>query len=270
MATTTTSKGSSHRWGALWDERANDWAGVEDQQAPTYEEALRRVELASGARALEVGCGSGTFLRLAANRGARVTGIDASEELVQLARKRVPEADVRVADLESLPFGDASFDAVFGFNVFFFAIDMVGALREARRVAKPDTPVVIQVWGEPERCDLTAMKQAVGAALATAAPDGGAEPPPQPSLAAPGVLEAIAEQAGLKPESAFDLSWAYEYAGDADLAAAMVSAGPMREAAAVLGEEGLRDVIVESLEPYRTARGGFRLANEWHFLVARA
>ena len=44
----------------------------------------------------------------------------------------------------------------------------------------------------------------------------------------------------------------------------------MREAAAVLTEEGLRDVIVEALEPYRTPEGGYRLGNEWHFLVARA
>jgi SAM-dependent methyltransferase len=270
MATTTTSQGSSRRWGPLWDERAADWAGIEDQQVPTYEEALRHVELAAGASVLEVGCGSGVFLRLAADRGARVTGIDASEELVQLARTRAPEADVRVADLESLAFDDGSFDAVFGFNIFFFAVDMVAALGEARRVARSGAPVVIQVWGRPERCDLTAMKQAVGAALAAAAPNGDTEPPPQPSLAAPGVLEGIAEQAGLNPESAFDLSWTYAYHGDDDMSAAMLSPGPMREAAGVLTEDGLREVIVSSLEPYRTPAGGYRLANEWHFLIARA
>jgi SAM-dependent methyltransferase len=270
MAATTASQGSSRRWGPLWDERAADWAGIEDQQLPTYQEALRRVELASGASVLEVGCGSGVFLRLAADRGTRVTGIDASEELVRLARTRVPEGDVRVADLESLPFDEGSFDAVFGFNVFFFAVDMVAALREARRVARAGAPVVIQVWGRSERCDLTAMKQAVGTALAEAAPDGGADPPPQPSLAAPGVLEALARDAGLEPQTAFDLSWAFIYDGEDDLAAAMLSAGPMREAAAVLTEEGLRDVIVQALEPYRTAEGGYRLTNEWHFLIARA
>jgi hypothetical protein len=50
-----------------------------------------------------------------------------------------------------------------GFNSFFFAADMVAALREARRVAKPGAPVVIQVWGWPERCDIEAMKHAVAA-----------------------------------------------------------------------------------------------------------
>jgi SAM-dependent methyltransferase len=267
MATTTTPTGSAGRWGALWNERPSDWAGIEEQQVPTYEAALSRVAVGSGDRVLEIGCGSGVFLQLAAERGAIATGIDASEELVQLARRKEPRADVRVADMESLPFENESFDAVFGFNVFFFAVDMVAALREAKRVAKPGASMVIQVWGDARRCDLTAMKQAVGKALAAA---GVGEAPPQPPLAAPGVLESVAEQAGLKAEGAFDLSWAYEYEGEDDMAGAMLSAGPMREAAAVLSEDGLRDVIVRSLEPYRTRAGGYRLENEWHFLIARA
>jgi hypothetical protein len=42
---------------------------------------------------------------------------------------------------------------------FFFANDVVAAMREAGRVAKPGAPVVIQAWGAHERCDLEAMKQ---------------------------------------------------------------------------------------------------------------
>lgn len=267
MATATTATSSARRWGTLWNERPTEWAGIEEQQVPTYDEVLSRVDLQPGGAVLEVGCGSGVFLWLAAERGAAMTGIDASEELVRLARRRTAEADVRVADMESLPFTDDSFDAVFGFNVFFFASDMVAALREAGRVAKPGAPVVIQVWGDAERCDLTAMKQSVGAALQKA---GVAEGPPQPALSAPGVLESVAEQAGLKPETAFDLSWAYEYEGEDEAAEAMLSPGPMREASTVLSERGLRNVIVGSLEPYRTLSGGYRLENEWHVLIARA
>jgi SAM-dependent methyltransferase len=269
MATATTAKGSAGRWGRLWNDRAADWAGIEDQQVPTYEEALRHVELAAGDRALEVGCGSGVFLRLAADRNVHVTGVDASEELLRLARRHVPEADVRVADLQFLPFEDGSFDAVFGFNAYFFAVDLVGALRESGRVARPGAPVVIQVWGDPERCDLTAMKQAVTEALASALPDGEAEGPPQPRLSAPGVLESLAEQAGLRPGRAFSSSWAYEFAGEDDVARAMLSPGPMQEAASILSEDGLRDVILRSLEPYRTPSGGYRLENEWHYLIAQ-
>ncbi len=76
-----------------------------------------------------------------------VYGLDASEALLALARTPVPEADLHLGDLEALPYEDDRFDVVAGFNSFFFAHDLVGALREAGRVAKPEAPVVIQVWG---------------------------------------------------------------------------------------------------------------------------
>jgi hypothetical protein len=50
------------------------------------------------------------------------------------------------------------FDVVTEFNSFFYAADMLGALREAGRVAKPGSPVVIQVWGRPESCNLESLK----------------------------------------------------------------------------------------------------------------
>ena len=106
---------------------------------------------------LEVGCGSGVFLRAAAERGAQISGLDASPELVALARARVPAADVRVGDLQFLPYPDDAFDLVAGFNSFFFAADLVAALREASRVARPDGRVLIQVWGRHSRCALDAI-----------------------------------------------------------------------------------------------------------------
>lgn len=102
---------------------------------------------------------SAVFLRLVADRGAEAFGIDASEALIELARSRVPGADLRVGDMESLPYDDDTLDLVTGFTLFFFANDMVAALREAGRVAKPGASVVIQVRGAHERCSLEAMKE---------------------------------------------------------------------------------------------------------------
>src|SRR5215211_3754763 len=144
-------------------------------QAPTYEEALRRIGLSSGHSVLEVGCGSGVFLELAARRGAMVAGIDASEALAELARDRVPGAEVRVGDMEHLPYANASFDVVCGFNSFFFADDMTAALREAARVARPGAAVILQVWGRSERCGIEAAKAAIGGLLPGS---GRGEPPP--------------------------------------------------------------------------------------------
>jgi SAM-dependent methyltransferase len=262
MTSTTQATGSAGRHGELWGARARDWAEIEDQQSPTYEEAIRRVGVAPGQRVLDLGCGSGAFLRAAADRGARVYGLDASEALIELARARLPEADVRVGDMQFLPYEDDFFDVVTGFNSFFFAADMTAALREAGRVAKPGAPVVIQVWGPPERCDLTAMRGALAPFL----------PPsePGPALWKTGVLEEIATAAGLTPEDAFDVAWVYDYPDEEELVRAMLSPGLAVAAIRSSGEEAVRDAIVEALAPYRTPSGGYRLENEWHYLVARA
>ncbi|HEY7003133.1 MAG TPA: class I SAM-dependent methyltransferase [Gaiellaceae bacterium] len=266
MSATDTSTGSAARWGPLWGSRAEDWAAVEEQQLPTYAEAIRRLGISEGQRVLEVGCGSGVFLRAVADLGADVAGLDASERLIEIARGRVPEADLRIGDMEALPWADATFDVVAGFNSFFFADDMVGALREAGRVAKPGAPVVIQVWGAHERCDLEAMKQLARPFLPPRPPDA----PPDPDLSQPGVLAGLAARAGLDPAAEFDTTWAYDFADAESLGRALVSVAGL---AALVGpdrEPELRHAIAEGLASYRRDDGSYRLSNEYHYLVARA
>lgn len=255
----------AERWGRLWGSRADDWALTEEQQLPTYEAALDRLAIGAGDRVLEVGCGSGVFLRVAADRGAVVTGVDSSERLVELARRRVPEAELAIGDLQALPFGDNSFDVVAGFNAFFFAADLVAALREAGRVARPGGSVVIQVWGRHGTCDLDAIKPIVRPYFPGYDPND----PPPPDLAAPGALEGLAVAAGLEPVETFDVSWAYVYDDEDALTRGLLSAGGVGDAAATREGEVRRELI-DVLEPFRTGAGGYRLENTWHFLIARA
>jgi SAM-dependent methyltransferase len=263
MTSATTPRGSAGRHGRTWGARARDWVLNEEQQVPTYEAVADRVGISAGRRVLEVGCGTGVFLRTVIDRGAAAVGLDASSALLDLARARVPEAELHEGDMQFLPFADDSFDVVTGFNSFFFAADMVEALREAGRVAKPGAPVAIQVWGRPDHCDLTAMKLAAQSLLP--------EPPPeQPSLAEPGLLEGMATAAGLTPGEAFDVSWAFAFPDEDTLARAMLSPGLMVELMEVVGEAPLREAIVAGLAPFRTPEGGYRLQNEWHVLIARA
>ena len=118
---------------------------------------------------------------MCADRGASVWGLDAAAGLLELARARVPAADLRLADLQVLPYEDDAFDVVTGFTSFFFADDMVAALREAARFAEPGAPVVIQVWGNPEHSDIELMKALVRPYM---------PPPPPDQPARDGALQA--------------------------------------------------------------------------------
>jgi SAM-dependent methyltransferase len=258
--------GSAERWGPLWGARPADWALSEDQQTPTYEEALRRVGLEPGCLVLDIGCGVGAFLRLVADRGARPFGLDASEALLEIARQRLPDADLRHGDMEALPYEDDSFDLVTGFNSFFFANDIVAALREAGRVAKPGAPVVIQVWGPHERNDLEAMKEIVRPFM----PPRPADAPPEPDYSQSGVLEDLAGKAGLEPESAFDASWALAYPDEDTLGRALLAPAGIAVLVGSSREDEVRDALVRGLAAHRTEDGGYRLQNQYHYLIARA
>ena len=263
MSTTTLT--SAEHNGHAWGLRARDWSETESQMRPSYELAIKRAGLRAGQTVLDAGCGSGAFLRVAADHGAVVSGIDASEALLAIARERVPDADLALGDLQRLPYADDSFDAVTGFCSFFFADDMVEALREAGRVAKPGAPVVIQVWGRPDRFDLGLMK----AVLARFRPPPPADRLDPSTLWKPGVLEDLAVQAGLIPDAAFDDRFAYEYADEESMSRAMLSAGGF---GAIVGDrqDEAREAVLEALAVCRTPACGYRIENDWHFLIARA
>jgi SAM-dependent methyltransferase len=265
-STAETTTGSARRWGPLWGARPADWALSEDRQNPTYEEALRRVDLEPGQLVLDIGCGVGAFLRLVADSGARAFGLDASEALLELARSRLPDADLRIGDMEALPYADDTFDLVTGFNSFFFANDIVAALREAGRVAKPGARVVIQVWGSHERNDLEAMKEIVRPFM----PPRPADAPAEPDYSRPGALEDIATKAGLDPESAFDTTWSYDYPDEDTVRRALVAPAGIAVLVGPDREEAVQDAIVEGLATHRAPDGSYRLRNTFHSLIARA
>jgi ubiquinone/menaquinone biosynthesis C-methylase UbiE len=95
--------------------------------------------LAPGRRALELGCGTGVFLERVAPCGAEIVGLDLSADLLAKARSRVAAAANVVlhrGNAESLPYADASFDAVYGSSVLHH-LDLDRALQEVLRVLRP-------------------------------------------------------------------------------------------------------------------------------------
>jgi ubiquinone/menaquinone biosynthesis C-methylase UbiE len=259
MTSTTTS--SARFWGRLWGTMPGEWAGVEEAQMPTYETALGHLDLGPGRRVLDLGCGTGVFLRAAADREASVVGLDAAEGLLAIARERVPEADLHIGDMQELPFGDDGFDVVTGFSSLFFADDMTRALSEACRVCKPGGTVLAQVFGRPERCSLEAMKRAIVPLLGIEGDE--------PEYWRFDKLEQVARDAGLTPLESFYSSWAYEFADDAEMLRAMLSAGSAVAAVEHAGRDLVVEAICGALAPYREADGSYRMPNEWHYLVAR-
>src|ERR1700721_1175567 len=136
----------------LWGTDPRAWAELaEAHNQPLFEAVLDAARISPGTRLLDVGCGSGLTLVLAKARGARPSGLDISPGLLDVARDRLPDADLRAGDMEFLPFGDAAFDAVTGVNAFQFAGDPRNALREAARVTRPGGRVVASLFAAPER-----------------------------------------------------------------------------------------------------------------------
>src|SRR5689334_18431626 len=116
--------GSAAVQGPLWGASAEDWAAIaEPGQIPFHEAAFDAIEIRPGTALLDVGCGAGLALELAQRRGATVSGLDAAEGLLAVARKRVPDADLRHGEIEDLPFDEDSFDAVTAFNSVQYATD---------------------------------------------------------------------------------------------------------------------------------------------------
>lgn len=116
--------------------RARRVYGAEDVHDFARRAILDALALSPDDHLLELGCGGGLLLRDALASGARVTGLDHSEEMVTLARERAPGAEVLLAQAESLPFDEDTFSAVAMSVVFFFLDDPVAVLRECNRVLR--------------------------------------------------------------------------------------------------------------------------------------
>jgi SAM-dependent methyltransferase len=115
--------------------------------------------------------------------------------MIERARARLPEADLRVGAIENLPWDDDSVDVVAGFNSFQFAAERLDGFREAGRVARRGGLVAVCVWGPREHNDLQRLFDVVRA-LDPAAEDE-AQEDPAPAFGRHGVLEGLAGEAGL-------------------------------------------------------------------------
>jgi SAM-dependent methyltransferase len=241
-----------------------DWA---EAQEPTwravYERIFDRLGIGRETTVLDAGCGSGYALLVARERGATVCGLDVSPGLIEIARERLPGARIEIGDLEHLPFEDASFDAVTGFNAFQFADDVVAALREARRVCRKDGTITMMVWGPRDVCDLLSV--IIPAVTPISPPPSSSD---EPAFEQAGVIEAFMEAAGLAPVASETFDAVFTYPDASVAMRALAAAPPCRRAAASAGETAMRSALERVLAEFTRADGSVAHRNRLRVVFA--
>lgn len=208
----------------------------------------------AGTRLLDVACGPGYVAGLAASRGAIATGVDIAPQMLELARALHPGVDFRAAEAESLPFADASFDAVVASFLLPHLADAPAAVAELARVLAPGGRLALSTWHSAKRVRF------LGAALDAAAAVGATAPdlPPGPSFfqyAEAGDLRSLLEGCGLTEIAVETLSFDHRVE-DFDALWEDLLAGTVRTAALVAHQDpatrdAIRDEYRRILAPYR-------------------
>jgi SAM-dependent methyltransferase len=249
----------------LWSERAQDWAELVESEVdpwlkPIYEQVLDRLAVGRGTALLDVGCGAGRFVRMAADRGASVSGIDITPTFITIARGHTPEGDIRLGDLQALPWPDETYDVVTGFNSFFYAEDLGQAMREAHRVARPGAHLAMTAFGRPENGDFAPLFGLLADAVPAFAVEEDDGPP----------LEEFLTNAGFTVELAEYRQNTETYPDMDTLVRGYLAIGPLRQAVRAIGEENVADFMRTAFSSLVRPNGSISLTDEYRLLLARA
>jgi len=132
----------------MWAE--GDYADIARTIEPVAREVLDAVGMQAGETLLDVATGTGNAALEAARRGARVTGLDLTPELLSIARQRADEEGLQITlvegDAQALPFADGSFDRVTSVFGAMFAPDQERTAAELLRVCRPGGTVAVAAW----------------------------------------------------------------------------------------------------------------------------
>jgi ubiquinone/menaquinone biosynthesis C-methylase UbiE len=158
----------------MWD--AGNYAAVAERIMGSGALLVERAGVEPGMDVLDMACGTGNATIPAAKAGARVTGADFAPGLLEIARERAADAMVEVdwveADVQELPFEDASFDRVLSVYGHMFAPDHARTAAEMKRVCRPGGAIAIACWS-PEGA-IGRMFRTISEVLP---PPPGAQPP---------------------------------------------------------------------------------------------
>jgi SAM-dependent methyltransferase len=164
---------------------------------------------------------------------------------------RVPDGDFRLAMMEALPWPDATFDVVTGFNTFQYALDVPLALQEAMRVLRPDGRIAVCKWGAPQDNEFFAFLGALGGGIDLA------------SLAAADPVSRAIDRLPLSVVATGTVPAPIEMRDDAALLGALTGAG------LVTGADVLPDRVADAAGRFRRADGSYRFDNRLRYWVLR-
>src|SRR3954466_5885298 len=178
--------------------------GQDGWATPLHTAVLEATAVGPATTLLDLGCGTGLFARAAADRGARVTGIDLDPATVARAAAEAPEGSFAGGNGAHPPPGP--FDVVAAVQLLMHVVDPVAVLAAAGRSG---AVVAATVWGRQEECDIRVFGEAL-------APWSGPRTSPPP-VTDPDRLRGLAERAGLVVERVDEVVCPFEYADDDEL-----------------------------------------------------
>jgi uncharacterized peroxidase-related enzyme len=244
MTDTPTKAHDHEQWQMVdegWGRLAVEFAALaEPSNVREYVAMHHRLGIGSGDRLLDVACGAGLALELATVLGATCAGLDASPRLLAVAQDRNPDADLRVGDMNALPWDDGSFDVVTSFRGIWGTTP--NAVAEMFRVLAPGGRAGLTVWGH--------IKASSGAWAMT--PFSLADEPKVQNQAAmvalgrPGAGEELLPEIGFTNVERTEVPFVFEFADPEAYARALASTGPAYEAIQAVGEQGFVDYAVET------------------------
>ncbi|MFG2288788.1 methyltransferase domain-containing protein [Streptomyces sp. NPDC048595] len=253
--------------------RTRDWAEIQERMlVPLYEAAYDRLGVGPGTRLLGLGCGSGLALLLAAGRGAQVSGVDADESRLELARERLtadgtPEhTRVVSGGLEAAASGTAAFNVITAFHPVGCVSSVEGltaSLTAAAGLAERGSAVVLGGWGPVERCataGVLRVAQRLADPLRTA---GGWRPSGRDDL------EELADRAGLRPDGSGRVACPFGYADMSSAVRGLLSTGLFDAALEVTEQRQVEKELAEALHPYQREDGAVWMPNVFRYLIAR-
>ena len=148
------------RWYDLVSPVYEPWVAETFWPSDLQRAALDRLDLASGDRVLDVGCGTGRTARLLEERAGTVVGLDASAPQLARAARRPSLADTVLVrgDGGRLPFAADSFAAVVSVGAIIYFPDPEAALADARRVTRAGGEVLVVGLNDLDRAPRTPLE----------------------------------------------------------------------------------------------------------------